>query len=253
MPTLFDPLKLGDLEVPNRIFMAPLTRNRSSGAGRVPNALMRDYYVQRASAGLIFTEATSVSPQGVGYPHTPGIWSHEQVDGWRAITKAVHAAGGRIFSSALARRAHIRSRLPRRRASRCAERDRAQGPCEPHPPAAPLRRPARARDARAPGRRRGLPEGRRERQGRRLRRRRDPRRQRLPLGSVPAGRQQQADRPIRRRNREPRPAHARSDRRRRFRVGRGPGRHAHRAARRRSRHGRQRLVRDLRLCRARAR
>src|ERR1700686_3641013 len=83
MPTLFDPLKIGDLEVPNRILLAPLTRNRSTGPGRVPNALMRDYYVQRASAGLILSEATSVAPAGVGYPHTPGVWSDEQVEGWR--------------------------------------------------------------------------------------------------------------------------------------------------------------------------
>jgi 2,4-dienoyl-CoA reductase-like NADH-dependent reductase (Old Yellow Enzyme family) len=97
MPTLFNPLKIGDLEVPNRIFMAPLTRNRSTGAVRVPNALMREYYVQRASAGLIISEATSVAPQGVGYPHTPGVWSDEQVEGWRKIVEAVHAAGGRMF------------------------------------------------------------------------------------------------------------------------------------------------------------
>src|SRR6201996_4096616 len=97
MPTLFDPLKIGDLEVPNRIFLAPLTRNRSSGPGRVPNALMREYYAQRASAGAILTEATSVTPLGVGYPHTPGVWSKEQVAGWREITSAVHAAGGRIL------------------------------------------------------------------------------------------------------------------------------------------------------------
>jgi 2,4-dienoyl-CoA reductase-like NADH-dependent reductase (Old Yellow Enzyme family) len=97
MPTLFDPLTLGDLEVPNRIFMAPLTRNRSSGAARTPNALMRDYYVQRASAGLVISEATSVAPMGVGYPHTPGIWSPEQVAGWRTITDGVHAAGGRML------------------------------------------------------------------------------------------------------------------------------------------------------------
>ena len=96
MSTLFDPLKIGDLTVPNRIFMAPLTRTRASGPGRVPNALMRDYYAQRASAGLIFTEATSVTPQGVGYPRTPGIWSDEQVEGWRLVTEGVHAAGGRI-------------------------------------------------------------------------------------------------------------------------------------------------------------
>ncbi|MGC2787767.1 MAG: alkene reductase [Roseiarcus sp.] len=97
MPSLFDPLKIGDLEVPNRIFLAPLTRNRSTGPGRVPNALMRDYYVQRASAGLIISEATSVTPAGVGYPHTPGVWSDEQVEGWRRIVAGVHAAGGRIF------------------------------------------------------------------------------------------------------------------------------------------------------------
>jgi 2,4-dienoyl-CoA reductase-like NADH-dependent reductase (Old Yellow Enzyme family) len=97
MPTLFDPLKIGDLEVPNRIFLAPLTRNRSTGPGRVPNAMMREYYAQRASAGLILTEATSVSPTGVGYPHTPGVWSAEQVEGWRNVVDGVHAAGGRIF------------------------------------------------------------------------------------------------------------------------------------------------------------
>ena len=97
MPTLFDPITVGDLRLPNRILLAPLTRNRSSGPGRVPNSLMRDYYVQRASAGAIITEATSVTPTGVGYPHTPGVWSQEQVDGWRRITEAVHAAGGRIL------------------------------------------------------------------------------------------------------------------------------------------------------------
>jgi hypothetical protein len=97
MPTLFDPIAIGDLRLPNRIFMAPLTRNRSSGRGRVPNALMRDYYVQRASAGLIVSEATSVTPLGVGYPHTPGVWSQEQVAGWRLIADGVHQAGGRIF------------------------------------------------------------------------------------------------------------------------------------------------------------
>jgi 2,4-dienoyl-CoA reductase-like NADH-dependent reductase (Old Yellow Enzyme family) len=97
MPTLFDPLTIGDITVPNRIVMAPLTRTRASGPGRIPNALMRDYYVQRASAGLILTEATSVTPQGVGYPRTPGIWSDAQVEGWRLVTQGVHAAGGRIF------------------------------------------------------------------------------------------------------------------------------------------------------------
>jgi len=96
MATLFDPLRVGDLTLPNRIVMAPLTRSRA-GAQRLPNALMTEYYVQRASAGLILTEATIVSPQGAGYADTPGIWSREQVAGWRYITDAVHAAGGLIF------------------------------------------------------------------------------------------------------------------------------------------------------------
>lgn len=97
MPTLLDPIAIGDLQLPNRVLMAPLTRTRASGTGRVPNALMRDYYAQRASAGAILTEATSVTPMGVGYPRTPGIWSAEQVEGWRLVTDGVHAAGGRIL------------------------------------------------------------------------------------------------------------------------------------------------------------
>lgn len=96
MPTLFDPIKLGDLTLPNRVFMAPLTRQRASN-GRVPNDMMRDYYVQRASAGLILSEATAVTPTGVGYADTPGIWSDEQVEGWKRVTKGIHEAGGRIF------------------------------------------------------------------------------------------------------------------------------------------------------------
>ncbi|MDH0895778.1 MULTISPECIES: alkene reductase [unclassified Pseudomonas] len=96
MTTLFDPIKIGSLELPNRIIMAPLTRCRAD-EGRVPNALMAEYYVQRASAGLILSEATSVTPMGVGYPDTPGIWSEEQVRGWLEVTRAVHANGGRIF------------------------------------------------------------------------------------------------------------------------------------------------------------
>src|ERR1039457_985584 len=96
MPSLFDPLVIGALEVPSRIVLAPLTRCRSS-EGRVPNTLMAEYYSQRASAGLIISEATSVTPMGVGYPDTPGIWSPEQVQGWKMITDAVHAAGGKMF------------------------------------------------------------------------------------------------------------------------------------------------------------
>ncbi len=96
MTTLFDPIVIGDLELPNRIIMAPLTRCRAD-EGRVPNALMAEYYTQRADAGLILSEATSVTPMGVGYPDTPGIWSDDQVRGWTNVTKAVHANGGRIF------------------------------------------------------------------------------------------------------------------------------------------------------------
>jgi len=96
MTTLFDPVKVGDLLLPNRVVMAPLTRCRA-GADRVPTDLMAEYYAQRASAGLILSEATAVSPTGVGYPDTPGIWSDAQVEGWKKATQAVHAAGGRIF------------------------------------------------------------------------------------------------------------------------------------------------------------
>ena len=95
MTTLFDPIQISDLQLNNRIIMAPLTRCRAD-EGRVPNALMAEYYVQRASAGLIISEATAVTPMGVGYPDTPGIWSDEQVRGWSNVTKAVHAAGGKI-------------------------------------------------------------------------------------------------------------------------------------------------------------
>lgn len=95
MSSLFDPLQIGDIALANRIVMAPLTRNRAA-AGRVPSALAVEYYRQRASAGLIVTEASQVSPMGQGYLDTPGIYSPEQVAGWRQVTEAVHAAGGRI-------------------------------------------------------------------------------------------------------------------------------------------------------------
>ncbi len=96
MSVLFKTLKIGALELPNRIIMAPLTRARA-GVERIPNDVMADYYGQRASAGLILSEATAVTPMGVGYADTPGIWSEEQVEGWKKITKAVHDKGGLIF------------------------------------------------------------------------------------------------------------------------------------------------------------
>jgi N-ethylmaleimide reductase len=96
MPTLFDPLKLGALQLPNRIVMAPLTRSRATPDGRVPTDLQVNYYRQRADAGLIISEATSVTARGVGYAATPGIWSDEQTEGWKKVTRTVHEAGGRI-------------------------------------------------------------------------------------------------------------------------------------------------------------
>lgn len=93
---LFSPYMLGDLTLTNRMVMAPMTRSRAI-AGNVPNPMAADYYRQRAGAGLIVTEATQISPQGVGYIRTPGIHSAEQIAGWRKITDAVHAAGGTIF------------------------------------------------------------------------------------------------------------------------------------------------------------
>ncbi len=94
---LFSPISLGDLTLPSRMVMAPLTRNRAAMPGNVPQAMNVTYYEQRASAGLIISEATQVSPDGIGYPATPGIHSREQVQGWRAVNDAVHAQGGRMF------------------------------------------------------------------------------------------------------------------------------------------------------------
>ncbi len=96
MPDLFTPLQLGPLTLPNRLAMAPLTRNRSTLEG-IPQAINVEYYRQRASAGLLISEATCIAAEGVGYPLTPGIWSDAQVAGWQEVTTAVHATGGRIF------------------------------------------------------------------------------------------------------------------------------------------------------------
>lgn len=97
MAQLLDPLKLGALELPNRVIMAPLTRLRGT-PDHIPTEVMVDYYRQRASAGLIISEGVPVVPQGVGYAQVPGIWNERQVEQWRPVTEAVHAAGGRIFA-----------------------------------------------------------------------------------------------------------------------------------------------------------
>lgn len=94
--TLLDPIRIGALDCPNRIIMSPMTRNRAPTG--VPNDMMRDYYARRASAGLIVTEGVPITPMGVGYVRLPGIWTAEQVEGWRRVTDAVHNAGGRIVT-----------------------------------------------------------------------------------------------------------------------------------------------------------
>ena len=96
MPTLFDPFEIGSIELQNRIVMAPLTRSRAA-AGFVPGPLAPLYYAQRASAGLLISEATQISQQGQGYFDTPGIYTPEQVAGWRGVTDAVHERQGKIF------------------------------------------------------------------------------------------------------------------------------------------------------------
>jgi N-ethylmaleimide reductase len=95
MKSLFDPIQVGALHLPNRIVMAPLTRNRAPGA--LPTLLMAQYYAQRASAGLLITEGTAITHQGQGYADVPGLYAPEQVEGWKRVTDAVHAQGGRIF------------------------------------------------------------------------------------------------------------------------------------------------------------
>ena len=94
-PNLFSPIEIGPLKLPNRIVMAPLTRSRA-GEGNVPTSLSALYYAQRATAGLIISEASQIMPEGQGYISTPGIHSAEQIEGWRCVTGAVHACGGRM-------------------------------------------------------------------------------------------------------------------------------------------------------------
>jgi 2,4-dienoyl-CoA reductase-like NADH-dependent reductase (Old Yellow Enzyme family) len=95
---LFTTYRMARLDLPNRIVMAPLTRMRAQSHDHVPTSLQAEYYVQRASAGLIIGEATAISPEGFGWADTPGLWTAEQVRGWRSVTDAVHAAGGRMIA-----------------------------------------------------------------------------------------------------------------------------------------------------------
>ena len=97
MASLLDPLQIGEINLPNRLIMSPLTRLRGT-PDHLPTQLMVEYYTQRASAGLIISEGIPVVPQGVGYANVPGIWSPEQVEAWKLVTRSVHCAGGRIFA-----------------------------------------------------------------------------------------------------------------------------------------------------------
>jgi 2,4-dienoyl-CoA reductase-like NADH-dependent reductase (Old Yellow Enzyme family) len=97
MISLLDPIQIGELRLPNRVIMAPLTRLRGTSK-HIPTQLMVEYYTQRAGAGLIISEGIPVVPQGVGYANVPGIWSPDQIEAWKVVTKAVHQARGRIFA-----------------------------------------------------------------------------------------------------------------------------------------------------------
>ena len=183
---LFDPVQLGPYKLANRIVMAPLTRSRADDDG-VPGELQATYYGQRASAGLIVTEATNISAQGKGYIRTPGIWSPKQVEGWKLTTKAVHDKGGRIFLQLW----HV---------GRVSHPDLQPGGVLPVAPSAvraekqqaytyegfkPLETPRRAGNGGDPRHRRRLRSRRQVRQGSRFRWRRDPLCQRLPSAAIP--------------------------------------------------------------------
>ena len=192
MPSLFDPIQLGDLLLPNRIFMAPLTRLRGT-AEHIPTPIMADYYAQRATAGLILSEGIPVDPLGVGYANVPGLWSTEQTEAWKPVTAAVHRAGG----------PYLRTNLARWAASPTPTFLDGQLPVAPSAIAATgtvshlRQRPfvtPRPRNRRGQRRRRSLPPRSTERSTRGLRRRRTPRGQRLPARPVSTGRLQPAHR-----------------------------------------------------------
>ncbi len=195
--------------------MAPLTRNRAPGA--VPTALMAEYYAQRASAGLLVSEGTAVSHQGQGYADVPGLYTPEQLEGWKRVTDAVHARGGRIVTQLwhVGRVSHVELQ-PDGQPPVGALRHRGQDQDLPDPRRRrQLRRhldPARAGGAGIARHRGGLPSRRaRRRERRRLRRRRGARGQRLPARPVPQAQCQPARRRLRRLDREPRPPAAGRD------------------------------------------
>ncbi len=186
MTTLFDPIRIGDIDLANRIVMAPLTRNRAA-PGQVPSGLAIEYYRQRASAGLIISEASPVCPEGQGYVDTPGIYNAEQVAAWRRITDAVHAEGGRIVVQLwhVGRISHV-SLQPNGRAPVSSTARRAETKTFTRDGFVPVSTPRalRCRRDSRPGRE--LPFRGATSDGCRLRWRRGPRRERLPDRAIPA-------------------------------------------------------------------
>src|SRR5271168_3500534 len=188
---LFEPYKLGPITLPNRFVMAPLTRNRAVPPGMVPSPLAVEYYGQRASAGLLITEASQVSQQGQGYQDTPGIYSKEQVAGWKKVTDRVHDRGGRIFIQIwhVGRISHT-SLQAGGAAPVAPSAIRAKGKTFVNGTFADIPEP-RARAWRNPRHHRKLQARCRECQRSGLRRRRNPRRQRLSARPIRQGRRQQ--------------------------------------------------------------
>ncbi len=184
--SLHEPTTIGAWELPNRMIMAPLTRCRAS-EGRVPNTLMAEYYSQRASAGMIISEATSVCAMGVGYPNTPGIWSEAQIEGWKLVTEAVHRAGGRILLQLwhvgrVSGPLYLDGELPV--APSAVQPAGHVSLVRPMKPFVTPRAPRAGGDRR---RHRSLSPRSGECEASGIRRRGDPRRERLPAGPVPPG------------------------------------------------------------------
>ena len=196
---LFEPFKLGPITLPNRLVMAPLTRNRAVPPGMVPSPLAIDYYGQRASAGLLITEASQVSQQGQGYQDTPGIYSKEQVAGWRKVTDRVHEKGGRIFIQIwhVGRISHD-TLQPGGGKPVAPSAIRAKGKTFVNGTFTDISEPRALELSEIPGIIEDFKRGTENAHGRRFRRRRDPWRQRLSARPVRQGRHQQAHRCLRR-------------------------------------------------------
>ena len=232
MCKLFTPTEVGPYRLSHRVVMAPLTRMRSD-PGDIPSDLMVEYYTQRASdGGLIVSEATPVSTRGNGYAGAPGIYSDTQIAGWRRVTDAVHAKGGRIFQQLwhVGRQSHV-DLQPNGEAPVAPSAIAAEGYAYTKRGEAPFSMPRALELHEIPDiieefrcrRRAGAACG--------FRRRRDSWRERLPARSIPAGRDQQAYRRVRRPDRKPRPLPARGDAGHYLRLGRRSCRRAHRAER----------------------